>query len=62
MMGATTVRRLFGHVDGGPSGVDDQSMARMRAALSLEPGREVEGRPHGVIVPDPTGIQLDDVA
>src|SRR5450432_3042063 len=35
----TIVRRLWGQVPGAPSGVFDQSMERMSAALSLFPGK-----------------------
>jgi hypothetical protein len=37
----TVLRRLWGHVPTGPSGVFDQSKARMRAPISPPPWRNV---------------------
>src|SRR6185503_10855068 len=36
----TAVLRLCGHPAGGPTGVPDQSMARVRSAISLLPARK----------------------
>jgi len=39
----TVVRKLCGHVSGGPRGVVDQSKARMRAPISPPAARKLSG-------------------
>jgi hypothetical protein len=48
----TDVRRLCGQLSGGPTGVDAQSMVRIRRAISLSPGNRSGARVEAEAVSD----------